>query len=65
MNTPEELAEIAQRVDAALAFPGVGHLIATRGPFPICSLCGGRGAPIIDGKHLDPERFCDKPEAKA
>ena len=55
-ETPDALD---RRIAAAKAAPGVAHLILG-GPSPTCELCGGTSAPIIDGRHLAPERFCER-----
>jgi len=34
----------------------------TYGNQPICEVCGGSSAPIVDGKHTDP-RFCAERKA--
>jgi len=50
--------ELDERLDVARAHPGIAHLILA-GPSPTCSLCGGTQAPIVGGKHLNPERWCE------
>ncbi len=35
---------------------GMAHLIL-RGE-PTCLLCGGKDAPIVGGRHLNPEKWC-------
>lgn len=54
-------AELDRRLDIARAAPGIAHLVLVRygEPGPTCDLCGGTMAPIIDGRHLNPERFCE------
>lgn len=56
-NISEE--ELEERLEAARAAPGQAHLVLG-GPSPTCQLCGGRNAPIVGGKHLNPERWCDR-----
>jgi len=43
--------ELDERIAVAKAAPGVAHMILTRGPYPICELCGGDEAPIVEGRH--------------
>jgi hypothetical protein len=51
--------DLRERIRVAKLMPGVAHLPAfglilygnQKGP--VCELCGGVDAPIIDGKHLD------------
>lgn len=63
-ETPLTEAELVERLELARTVPGVAHLILA-GPSPTCELCGGRSAPIIGGKHLSPERFCEQPNPDA
>ena len=55
--TEKELREL---IEAAKAVPGAAHLLLARGPSPVCSLCGGQDAPIVNGQHLNPEQFCKR-----
>ena len=64
MKVTEE--EIKERLDLARQAPGLAHLYSfglilrpgQKGP--VCELCGGKEAPIINGRHLNPERWCRK-----
>lgn len=53
-------AELDERIAVAKAAPAVAHLILSRGPYPTCRLCGGDGAPIVGGVHLNPEQWCQR-----
>lgn len=56
-------AELDAKLALARSLPGIAHLILS-GPSPTCSLCGGRSAPIVDGRHIDPERWCERASAE-
>lgn len=53
--------ELDRLLEVARAAPGIAHLLLAypEDGGPVCGLCGGRSAPIIDGKHLSPETFCE------
>ena len=55
--------EIKSLISTAKQTPGVAHLpafglVIYSGKWPVCELCGGVDAPIVNGKHLSPEKFC-------
>jgi hypothetical protein len=60
--------ELDKRLEVARAMPGAAHLpsvglvLAPGQAGPVCQLCGGRQAPIIDGQHLNPARWCETGE---
>lgn len=58
--TDEELRERIAIVKAG--GPHEMLLLAPGEPRPVCSLCGGHAAPIINGRHLSPEKFCERKE---
>lgn len=51
-----------EELDARLALarekPSIAYMLLS-GPSPTCELCGGTQAPIIGGRHLNLERWCE------
>ena len=50
--------ELKRRIDVARKMPSAAHmpsfgLVCAPRESPVCEICGGTCAPIIDGKHLD------------
>ncbi len=53
--------DLQRRIELAREKPELAVMLLTvpAGHGPTCELCGGRQAPIIDGRHLAPEKFCE------
>jgi hypothetical protein len=51
--------ELDRRLAVAREVPAMAHLILC-GSSPTCEECGGTSAPIVGGKHLDPEKWCER-----
>ena len=54
----ERLAMARECPDLA-HMPAFGLVLYGNQKGPTCSLCGGVNAPIVNGQHLNPERWCN------
>lgn len=51
--------ELQKRLELAREKPEIAHLLLANPTERVtCKLCGGTLAPIIDGKHLNPDKNC-------
>lgn len=71
MKHPRNISvrELRKRLAIAKLAPGMAHLPSFRLVLlpgqrgPVCILCGGEDAPIVNGKHLS-RKFCKKKNLK-
>lgn len=60
MTDLEERIAVAKQVPGMAHLSGFGLILYGNQKGPVCELCGGVDAPIVDGRHLSPDRFCLK-----